>query len=446
MQTLRRLGRFVARFPMSTALVFVTIAAFLVQAWLGSTTDPALQLRMGALRADRVVEHGELYRLVTPMFIHHGPIHLVLNLIALGQLAILVEMLWGGRRLLLFYVVSGIVASLATAALTSPGYDSSVGSVGSSGAIMGLAGVLLGATWVAREPARTWLRGLVGSRLLTFVVLVFVVGIGFSLVLPIVDNWAHLGGFATGMLLAAAHPDPTEQQGGVMPTIGSSLAGGTVIAALLTSVVHGGRALETFDIDSARMLAARLSNEDLSSNGTIAPAYTGEMLVSMWNRFERAGAVEEGREVFVRHLDRVSHPRTAAYVAVALSEETDPLVVHAAFERWAALAPDDASALNALAWDLVTTDDVDLRDPARAEPLSRKSLSVLGEPEGRAEQQAQAAYLDTLAEVLYQLGRFDEALNVQRRSVDMARSAEVDADTLGELESRLQKIEAAASG
>jgi len=379
------------------------------------------------------------------MFIHHGPIHLLLNLVALSQLAILVEMLWGSRRLLLFYVVSGIVASLATAALSAPGYDGSVGSVGSSGAIMGLAGVLLGATWIAREPARTWLRGLVGRRLTTFVILVFAVGLGFSLVMPIIDNWAHLGGFATGMLLAAAYPDPTEREG-VMATVGSSLAGGAVIAALLTAATYGGRATETFDLDSARILAARISNHDLSADGAFAPEYTARMLVTMWTRFERAGAVEEGREVFGRQLERVSNPHTARLVAIELSDGKDPIVTRAVFERWAALWPEDAGAHNALAWDLVTTKDAALRDPARAEPLSRRSLALLGVPDGRPAQQAQAAYLDTLAEVLYQLGRFDEALGVQRRSVDMARTAEVDADTLDEIEARLHKIEAATSG
>jgi hypothetical protein len=120
--------------------------------------------------------------------------------------------------------------------------------------------------------------------------------------------------------------------------------------------------------------------------------------------------------------------------------------MRAAWERWVALSPEDPQALNSLAWDLVTTTDPTRRDPARAEILSRRSLELLGSPDDRDERQSQAAFLDTLAEALYQLREYGEALVIQRRSVELARAAEVDEEVLGELEARLRKIEAATAG
>ncbi|HHO53598.1 MAG TPA: rhomboid family intramembrane serine protease, partial [Deltaproteobacteria bacterium] len=197
------------RFPVTLGIAALTLIAFGVERSSGGATDVLTHLRFGALRTDRLVEHGEYYRLLMPLLLHHGWIHLLLNGFAFLQLGALVEALWGGRRLLLFYVICGLAASLTSATLNGVTMPASVGA---SGAILGLAGLILGTTWYGRAPIRGWLLDLVGQRLLYSVLLTFAIGLGLWLILPLVDNWAHIGGFVCGLLLAAATPDPSEER------------------------------------------------------------------------------------------------------------------------------------------------------------------------------------------------------------------------------------------
>src|SRR5690606_6253704 len=104
------------------------------------------------------------------------------------------------------------------------------------------------------------------------------------------------------------------------------------------------------------------------------------------------------------------------------------------------LAPDEPLALNALAWSLVTR-AADRRDPARAEALARRALASLGEPGDKSGRQQRAAFLDTHAEALLQLGRLSEALAAQREAVALAE--EVRLGELPAMRERLGRIEAA---
>src|SRR3954468_22245088 len=81
------------------------------------------------------VAHGDWWRLITAAFLHYGPIHLGLNMLALWWLGAPVEMALGRARFLAIYLVSGLAGS-AGALVLSP---HSV-TVGASGAIFGLLG------------------------------------------------------------------------------------------------------------------------------------------------------------------------------------------------------------------------------------------------------------------------------------------------------------------
>jgi rhomboid protease GluP len=429
---------------MTASILLATLVAFGLEIRLGGSMDPEVLLRMGAVRGDRLVAHGELFRLVMPLLLHFGPVHLVLNLLAFVQLGVLVESLWGSGRLLLFYVVSGVMASLASAALAVPGYNVE-GSVGASGAILGLAGLVLGASWYGTEPTRTWLRKLLGARLLAFVLITFAIGA----VLPIIDNSAHLGGFLAGMLLAAAHPDPNERQD-LVAVGGGSLAGIAVVASVVGATLQGERAVETFALDAGRASVVQLSNHDFDAGPDYqwAKAPAAIELVEMLRWFVKAGRTDEGLDVFERTLDRIRDPVTLQLVVGLLELDRPPVpaAFTAAAERWVEVAPDDAEALNALAWTLVTVSDPALRDPVRAEDLSHESLTRIADPDSASGRRSRAMMLDTRAEALYQLGRFEEARRVQHEAVDLAVASELEADTLAELKGRLTKIEAAGRG
>lgn len=422
------------RFPGTLGILIVTLGVFALEYAEGGTTDLRAQMRLGALRTDRVAEHAEAWRLVAPIFLHHGPIHLLLNLFALLQLGPLVESLWGTRRFFTFYVFCGIAGTLASAALTGSGY---AGSVGSSGALMGLAGLLLGARAYGEENTRDFLGDLLGRRLLQGVLLTLGLGFGLWFFLPVVDNWAHIGGLACGLLLAFAHPDPVERNER-QSTLGLLVALAIVSGSGVATAIRGDRALATLEIDTARMLSVRASE---------APAGMSALFVlpEMLDWYDRAGAPAEGLDRFTRAARTCKDSSTLRTLVglLALSEQQgtsrEPHLM-VTLERWLEIAPDDPDALNGMAWLLVTRATEPLRDPVRAEPLSRESLRRIPDIESEAGKTTRAAYLDTLAEILFQLDRYEEAASVQREAVALAK--EVALADLTEMTARLDKIDA----
>jgi len=418
-------------FPVTFGVAAATLAFFGLEAWFGGTTDHAAQMRLGALRPDRVLEQREWFRLFMPMLLHHGPLHLLMNGLAYVQLMLLTEHLFGSARALLFYVLAGLGAALTTTWFGPPWIG---GSVGASGAIMGLAGLLLGASWFGREPWRSHLRHLFGRRLVVGVGLTFAIGVGLSLIMPIVDNWGHLGGFVAGLLLAALHRDPRRREGPVVRA-GAAVLVAAWIGAMGVTAFQGDRVLPGLALDEAELMSRRA---EMRQDGTRAGVY----LVEMVRAYHRAGAPDEGRRVLRQRLAEAREPLTILVLVSQLYQQPIryELELALALERWVELAPDDPQALNALAWQLVTC-AVDQREPARAEALVTRALDLLGEPADDAGREQRAAYLDTLAEALLQLGRTSEALTAQREAVSLAEA--LDMADLPHMRDRLQRIEGA---
>jgi membrane associated rhomboid family serine protease len=74
----------------------------------------------------------EPYQIVTFMFAHGGPFHLLFNMFALWMFGTMLERVWGPKKFLIFYLACGIASGIAHLLLqNSP-------AVGASGAIMGL--------------------------------------------------------------------------------------------------------------------------------------------------------------------------------------------------------------------------------------------------------------------------------------------------------------------
>lgn len=133
---------------------------------------------------------GQYWRLVTPIFLHAGLLHIVFNMYALYALGPQIEAPYGYLRFGLIYVLSGITGVVLSMALNP------FRSVGASGAIFGLIGAL-GAYLYRHRKAF----GGYGQRRLTNVVTIAAINllIGLS---PGIDNWGHLGGLLGGTTLA----------------------------------------------------------------------------------------------------------------------------------------------------------------------------------------------------------------------------------------------------
>ena len=156
--------------------------------------------RLGACFGPSIFQGHEWYRLVTAMFLHGGLIHIGFNMMVLLDLGPVVEEVYGSARYLFLYVTMG-VASFVVSALA--GHFS----VGASGAILGLIGLLLAITTKRGGIQMKELR----SRLISWVVTIF--ALGFLMGGLRTDNWAHFGGLTAGFLLGKLFADRLPQPG-----------------------------------------------------------------------------------------------------------------------------------------------------------------------------------------------------------------------------------------
>jgi rhomboid protease GluP len=399
---LRRLDTFRVllgpRFAGTWSLVAVTVLFYALEALAGGTTDPAALTRLGALRTDLVAEHGEWYRLLCPMFLHYGPIHLLMNGFALIQLAAIVESISGTARMVVLYLVCGVAAAVTSAVLNDPLGNASVGA---SGAIMGLAGVLVGWALYGAEPLRSDLRAMLLRRLLVAVGLTFALGIAVWLVAPVIDNWAHFGGFIAGLLCAGMVSDPLHEPG---PPAWAALGGAITFTAFgWGAMAHdGGRATASLHVDLARLAwqASLREPDGLSTAGSLA------RMVRAWHA---AGAPDRSRALLDARLAAMAEPETPAMLGALLYSMDGTLTEQiSAYQRWAELAPEDPSAWNALAWTTLL-----LGDDGRALRLADRAVGLVPED---AEPVLRGAILETHAQALRHTKPV-EALAEQREAV-----------------------------
>jgi rhomboid protease GluP len=175
------------------ALVAINCAVFVVMVCTGvslMTPDVKELIRWGANYGPRTI-NGEWWRLLTATFIHSGIIHLGLNMVILYNAGMLVERLLGNLGFLVMYLVSGVLASVASL-LIHP----DIASVGASGAVFGVIGALGGFLLRQRHAIPREVLQPLGKNVLLFIVL----NLAFSLAVPRVDMSAHVGGLIAGFL------------------------------------------------------------------------------------------------------------------------------------------------------------------------------------------------------------------------------------------------------
>jgi len=170
-----------------------------------SFVNPSIEdlLRWGANDPEKVLYYGEWIRVVTAMFVHVGILHLATNMWCLWNLGLLGEPLIGPLGVLAAYVLSGAAGNLLSIGVASFLRHDSVGA-GASGAVFGIAGVLIVLLKSPRLPIPP--KELAGLRryVIYFAAINFVIGFGGNqLNLGVnIDNMAHLGGFLGGIIFA----------------------------------------------------------------------------------------------------------------------------------------------------------------------------------------------------------------------------------------------------
>jgi rhomboid protease GluP len=181
--------------PVTLLLITTNVVVFLLMLgagaglWHGVT---GVQLAWGA-NFGPATQDGQWWRLGSAMFLHFGLLHLALNMWALWDVGRLIERLFGRLRFGTLYLASGILGNLLS--LVMQGNQAI--SAGASGAVFSLYGALLVFLWRERRQVEVsefrWLFG--AATVFSAVTL------GMGLIIPGIDNAAHLGGLIGGALL-----------------------------------------------------------------------------------------------------------------------------------------------------------------------------------------------------------------------------------------------------
>ncbi len=170
------------------------------------------------------------WRFVTAVFLHGSILHIVFNMWVLMDIGPQIEEMFGSARYLFIYVLCGIGGNIISSGIG--GHPS----VGGSGAIVGLIGVLLATTTGRRSAGAQMLR----SQLIRWLVYLLIWG----LVVPGIDNWAHGGGLATGFILGKIltdRPPATPEERKVAYALGWAAAL-VVVASFAMMILWNSRA------------------------------------------------------------------------------------------------------------------------------------------------------------------------------------------------------------
>jgi membrane associated rhomboid family serine protease len=165
------------------ALIALNVAVYLAELGLGGDTNGFGNsiYDHGYLEAHAVAS-GDWWRLVTAAFLHYGPIHLGMNMLALWWFGAPLEEAIGRGRYLLLYLVSGLAGSAGALLL-----DPNARTVGASGAIFGI----LGAALVLERQ---------GTPIFGGALVLIAINLAFTFSVGNISVGGHLGGLAGGIL------------------------------------------------------------------------------------------------------------------------------------------------------------------------------------------------------------------------------------------------------
>lgn len=132
------------------------------------------------------------WRFITAVFLHGGLLHIGFNMWVLMDIGPVVEELYGSARYVFIFVLTGACGYLVSSFFGNF-------SVGASGSLLGLIGVML---------AITSHRSGIGMQMLRRQLIWWLIYIAiFGLLMRGTDNFAHAGGFVSGFLLGKILPD-----------------------------------------------------------------------------------------------------------------------------------------------------------------------------------------------------------------------------------------------
>jgi rhomboid protease GluP len=203
---LRALGQDLgfAPFVIGTCVVMYALSLVASRGNIGmgglAMLSPSLQalFLFGASGSVPVFDYGRWWTVLSAAWLHGGILHIFFNMFSLRQLAPAIADLYGPGRMIVIYT-AGAIAGFALSSFAGeffprvPFLSGSQFTVGASASIAGLIGAVLA---YGHRSGSSQAR----SYALNSIVMILLMGI----FLPIIDNYAHAGGFAGGYVAARA--------------------------------------------------------------------------------------------------------------------------------------------------------------------------------------------------------------------------------------------------
>jgi membrane associated rhomboid family serine protease/tetratricopeptide (TPR) repeat protein len=436
--------------PVATIiLLVVNFLFFALEIFAGGSDNTQVLLNLGATYGP-YLRRGEYWRLVMPMFLHGGWLHILGNSYCLYILGPILERVYGYGRYLTIYVAAGMGGAILSMVVSRNV------SVGASGAIFGIAGAMLVTGYVHRDavPPR-WGRAF-GRGMLPFIILNLALGFSVSGI----DNWGHLGGLATGVLLAFLIPPPRHDfpDGEIAEPPSQAIVAlplAVVILAMAATANHY-RTIQAMDrllaegerYGSAHQYdrefqsfqqALRLAPHEEQPHDILGRYYlTQRKYDQAIQEFQEAirltegddrprlelglayqlkGDLQKSQQVFEDVLGK--NPKTAKGQKLLAANQVLLADLYTQQKRYGdaiktyqqalLLEPDFAEAHNNLAWLYATCEDQKFRDPKAAVNHAQKAVELTEWKEGES--------IDTLAEAHYVNGDYQQAVEIQKKAL-----------------------------
>lgn len=186
--------------PVTLALLVVTGVIFLYMQvrYFGAATSSLAVYETGGLYGRAIlVDPRQIWRLISPIFVHIGWQHVIMNGLSLYFVGQMAEQVWGSTRFLMLYLLSGLMGNILTFF-----FSPDVVSAGASTSLFGLFASFVIIGYYGRNP---YLKQLGQSYKMLIGINLF-----FNLFMTNVGILGHIGGALGGAILAVVLPTLTE--------------------------------------------------------------------------------------------------------------------------------------------------------------------------------------------------------------------------------------------
>ena len=194
------------RFPLTVTIIFLNLVVFIITQYFDSTgsifrfmlfADFRIEDRLAYFDSltDTIIK-SEYWRLLTPMFLHFGLLHLAFNMLWVWEVGRRIERLNGASTLLLVTLISSLVANLFQYSISGPSFFG-----GMSGVVFGFFGYAF--VWSQLVPGKS-----IGLSKGIYLVMLGYLVLGFTGIFSLLGlgslaNGAHLGGLVGGLVIGA---------------------------------------------------------------------------------------------------------------------------------------------------------------------------------------------------------------------------------------------------